>query len=257
MDSFVRMIRRIFPSSTMISRGPLAMLPIAALDRLGDLPYREFDNLPPGRFRIRVGVGKKVAFNQAAFLRYGYTTWMEFFGEFIDLAADVVDLGCGCGRTALAVRDFPACRGHYTGVDVDEEMLAWCRRKFPPNLFTFLRVDARNTLYNPQGTDGRAPLAIADQSQDFVFSQALFTNILGDEVEHYVSETYRILKPQAFCSMGVFCLDDMREGGFLGGRWTFPFQIGAASVENLKCPEAAVTHLVHNLRWTAVLAAVA
>ena len=42
--------------------------------------------------------------------------------------------------------------------------------------------------------------------------------------------------------MGIFCLDDMKETGILGNRWTFQHRVGYAAVESLKYPEAAVAY---------------
>jgi hypothetical protein len=43
-------------------------------------------------------------------------------------------------------------------------------------------------------------------------------------------------------AMSVFCLDQMRERGLLGRRWTFKHQVGQGWVESLRLPEAAVAY---------------
>jgi hypothetical protein len=42
--------------------------------------------------------------------------------------------------------------------------------------------------------------------------------------------------------MTFFCIDDLRDLNFLGGRWPFPHRDGPAYVENPQYPEAAVAY---------------
>ena len=217
------------------------MASLALLDRIGGFAYREFKELPPNRFRIRVGVGNRIVFNQIQYMEQSYLTWIKFFAEFTSLSSNVVDIGSGCGRGAYALKRLGnAFQGHYTGIDVDIEMINWCQKNFPSGKFDFIHVNMASKVYNPSGTTEKAALPIVDESQDFVFSQSLFTHLLEDDLHYYVKESYRMLKPGAAMFMGVFCIDDMRDSGTLGNRWTFVHRSGEAFIENVKYPEAAV-----------------
>ena len=104
------------------------MASLALLDRIGGFAYREFKELPPNRFRIRVGVGNRIVFNQIQYMEQSYLTWIKFFAEFTSLSSNVVDIGSGCGRGAYALKRLGnAFQGHYTGIDVDIEMINWCQ----------------------------------------------------------------------------------------------------------------------------------
>jgi SAM-dependent methyltransferase len=251
MSKFDRYIRKLLPSIPVLSRSKLAMASLAAVDRMGGLAFREFDDLPPNRFRIRVGVGNRIVFNQMHYVEYSYQTWLHFLSEFTTLSSNVVDIGCGCGRAAYALKRLDTFKGHYIGIDVDTEMIDWCRNNFPTDKFEFIHVNMASRVYNPGGSAEKAKLPISDDSQDFVFSQSLFTHLLEDDVTYYVREAHRMLRRGTAMFMGVFCIDDMRAAGLLGNRWTFPNRLGEAYVESLKYPEAAVGYTRERLEGIA------
>jgi SAM-dependent methyltransferase len=240
MMSVDRFVRKLVPSVATVSRNRALMAVLDVLDRGISLPFPEFRSLPPNRFRIRVGVGNRILFNQAYYISYSFGTWMYLLSEFTNLSAQVIDIGCGCGRTAYAVRDNPEFTGHYTGIDVDREMITWCKKHFPTERFTFLHADVFSSIYNPLGSREQYKLPLANEVADLVFSQSLFTHLLEGELTNYVSESYRVLREGKVMVMGVFCVDDIREAGLVGDRWTFRHQMGNAMVETLQYPEAAV-----------------
>ncbi len=242
-------VRRVAPSVPVLSRSRLLMAPLDAMDWLVSRALGVAGEMPPNRFRVRVGAGNRLLFNQVQHREMGVGFWLNRISEgSVRLDSRILDIGCGCGRYAsvLAGSRFAGhveFTGHYTGVDVDEQMLAWCRRRFPADRFTFLAVPMRSEVYHPDA-DGEAAarLDVPDASQDFVFSVSLFTHLLADDVEGYLRETARVLAPGAAMRMTVFCLDDLRELGVLGGRWTFTHRRGPAFIENERYPEAAVAY---------------
>ena len=101
----------------------------------------------------------------------------------------------------------------------------------------------KSTIYNPGGSGAQgARLGLEDSSQDFVFSVSLFTHLLEDDLEGYLRETARVLGTRGRMRMTVFCMDDLRESGTLGGRWTFRHRLGNAFLESDRYPEAAVAY---------------
>ena len=237
------------PAVPALSRSRVLMAPLDAADRLVSLALGVARELPPNRYRIRVGAGNRILFNHVQHREMGVGFWLNRIGEgAVQLDSRILDIGCGCGRYAsvLAGSRFAGrveFTGHYTGVDVDERMLAWCRNHFPPDRFSFVLVPMRSRVYSP-GADAGAParLDVPDASQDFVFSVSLFTHLLHDDVEGYLRESARVLAPGATMRMTVFCLDDLRDAGALGGRWSFRHRRGPASIENEAYPEAAVAY---------------
>jgi SAM-dependent methyltransferase len=263
-------IRKLIPAVPALSRVRTLMVPLDLIDRVLSSPYREFRDLPPNHMRIRVGVGNRILFNAALFRTMPIAFWMDVLERgIVRLNSRIVDLGCGCGRYAITLRDM-LCHdrrfsGHYMGVDVDAEMLNWCRAHFPPDRFTFHRVDTYSRTYNPNsaqtpaaasvGNNGAAvaatpatpaenfpslQLSLESSSQDFVFANSLFSHLLEEQFRDYLRESARVLGPEGCLQFSVFCLEHVGRGP--GSRWSFRHTSGAAYVENLKYPEAAVAY---------------
>jgi ubiquinone/menaquinone biosynthesis C-methylase UbiE len=48
------------------------------------------------------------------------------------------------------------------------------------------------------------PFPFADSSFDFVYLVSVFTHMLPADMEHYLSEISRVLKPAAKCAVSFF-----------------------------------------------------
>jgi SAM-dependent methyltransferase len=243
---FERYLRRIIPAVPVFSRMPVVRV-LDFVDWLTGIPFKEARGLPPNRYRIRIGVGNRLLFNQFAFSYQGVDFWLYVFAHgMADLSSNIVDIGCGCGRYAIPLSRFAlgqeTFRGRYLGIDVDQEMVDWCGKHFPSERFAFDHADIQNTVYNPAGS--LAPkdysIPVEDSSQDLVFSNSVFTHLLEDGLQHYLAQAYRILRPGGWMVGSVFCLESMAAS--LGGRWTFRHRIGKAMVETVEYPEAAVAY---------------
>jgi SAM-dependent methyltransferase len=241
-DRVDRIARRLVPSLPVLTRNRVAMAAFDVIDRATSLPFPEFRSLPPNRLRIRVGVGSRILFNQAAFLEYGAGTVVDALKDGrIGLDSSVVDIGCGCGRFAHALRRF-GFHGTYDGIDVDRELVAWCASFFEQETYRFHLANVYSEVYNPQGEKRPYRLPVDDGSADFVIGQSLLTHLLEDDLRNYAFESFRVLTPGGHMDMGVFCLEEMHGQGLLGGRWTFRHRVGNARVESIKYPEAAVAY---------------
>jgi SAM-dependent methyltransferase len=237
------LLRAVVPSTPVLTRQPVVGWLLDAPDRLLSLPYPEFRVLPPNRYRVRVGIGNRLFFNQVGFLQYGLGTWMEIFAEgWADDTSNVVDIGCGCGRAAFPLKMRPAFTGVYTGIDVDSEMIGWCDANFPRDRFRFVHADIYSSVYNPDGRREPYELPLREESQELVISQSLFTHLLEEDLAQYVRESFRVLRPGGHMVMSTFCLDHLRAAGDLGGRWSFDHRVGEAYVESPAYPEAAVAY---------------
>lgn len=129
----------------------------------------------------------------------------EFFRYFVDLCelkpdARVLDVGCGIGRMAVPLTRF-FTSGSYEGFDIVPKGIDWCTgkitRKYPN--FRFQLADVHNKMYNPGGrfsaSEYRFPYP--DDAFDFIFLTSVFTHMLPADMENYVSEIARVLKPGA------------------------------------------------------------
>jgi SAM-dependent methyltransferase len=194
-------------------------------------------------------VGNDIVAPHFYYLTSGANFWLYAFAQgWASLDSRVVDIGCGCGKTAATLRDFDYMdarfRGRYYGFDVDAEMVRWCKENFDPEHFTFTALPMFSAVYNPGGrSETGARLEACDTgSIDLVFSQSLFSHLLEKDVCAYVRESARVLRTGGIMVMTFFCMDDLRKLGLLGDRWSFEHRIGNAYVENVRYPEAAVAY---------------
>lgn len=131
--------------------------------------------------------------------------------------AHVVDIGSGLGRLATGM--LAECGDvHYLGIDANREFVRWCRdniEKHHPS-FRFVHLDMANALYNPTGSfDGSSlKLPVDDASADVVNLWGVFTNMLPEDVEAYVREISRILRPQGRCFLTAFAEDNVPDVTF-------------------------------------------
>lgn len=245
-----RLIRRFIPSVVPVSKNYVFGRTLDIIDRLIPMPFPELKNLPPNRFRLRIGVENSVLFNHLKYRYRGINFWFYVFASgFCNLESNILDIGCGCGRNAINLKEYKYLgnskfKGNYIGVDVDPEMIDWCKNNFPPENFTFLLVDTYSKIYNPQGDQHtkKFKLPIEAETQDFVFAMSLFTHLLQEDLAQYLEEAFRLMKKEAYLMGTVFCIDDLRESNSLGGRWSFKHSLGKAYIESQEFPEAAVAY---------------
>ena len=157
----------------------------------------------------------------------------EFFGYLVTLCElqpgdAILDVGCGSGRMALPLTGYLNTEGRYAGFDISAKAIAWCRENITrqhPN-FDFEVADIYNSLYNPKGQyqslDFRFPYP--DASFDVVFLTSVFTHMFPPDVEHYLEEIARVLKPGGRSLCTFFLLTDESLALIAAGKGTHNFQ---------------------------------
>jgi SAM-dependent methyltransferase len=148
--------------------------------------------------------------------------------------SNVLEIGCGLGRTAFPLRYALIGGGTYDGFEIAEEKVAFLTRTFEaayPN-FRFKRADVHNTYYNPSGsiTADRYVFPYTDASFDVVYAASVFTHMLPDGVAAYLRESARVLRPDGRCVFSFFLLDHYRRGlprplGFARSGFSFDHQV--------------------------------
>jgi|SRR5262245_3863516 len=220
---------------------PLVDLAAHALDPVDSLvrAVRGARHLPRYSVRIRSN-GLRRQFGGGRFLREG----RAIRGLLVELAgltpaSEVLEIGCGCGRTAHALAGWLE-PGRYTGVDVERVSLAACQRSVSLRGFRFAHMDVANREYNPGGEipAARYRFPWPDSSFDVVFLVSVFTHMLADDVTRYVEEICRLLRPGGRCLLSAFLLDHGRDGKTL----SFPREVGPARIERAELPELAVAY---------------
>ncbi len=210
------------------------------LDALDAALGRRNELTPPRRL-IFVGRGR--------FLEIG-NEFTEYFKQLVDLKPNqrVLDVGCGIGRIAIPLTKYLSADGSYDGFDIVPQGIAWCREKISaryPN-FRFQLADIRNSEYNPRGAKTAAEFRFPyeDRSFDFVFLTSVFTHMLPADVENYLSEMARVLRPGGRCLATWFLLNPESKALLADGRATVDFRhtIEGCLITDRDAPEAAVAY---------------
>ena len=160
----------------------------------------------------------------------------------------VLDIGCGPGRMAVPLTRYLSPRGTYEGFDIVAEEVAWCRDTISPRhpSFRFQRSDVQNDRYNPDGnipaSEFRFPYP--DASFDFAFATSVFTHMLAPDVDRYLAEIRRVLRPGGRVLLTWFLLNDRSRARVASGatRFTFGIEQGVARIDDPSSPEAAVAY---------------
>jgi SAM-dependent methyltransferase len=175
----------------------------------------------------------------------------EFFRYFLQLGelkpnARVLDVGCGCGRMAMPLTRYLSTEGGYWGFDIVEENIRWCQKNLEvqyPN-FHFLLADVRNKNYHPKGKYKAAEYRFPYQDAffDFVTLTSVFTHLLPADMQNYLREIARVLKPGGRSLITFFLLNeesrDLLSRGL--GNLKFPHAGQDCMLARLDYPEAAV-----------------
>lgn len=171
--------------------------------------------------------------------------------EFAGLTPEsrVLDIGCGMGRLAVALTGYlDGARGSYEGLDIVPAGIASCRERISsryPN-FRFTLADVYNKEYQPGGSakasEYRFPYE--DESFDIVVLASVFTHMLPEDVEHYMSEIARVLAIGGRCYSTYSLLDEESLRTMAGRRSELRFERydGGCWVSDRKVPELAVAY---------------
>jgi SAM-dependent methyltransferase len=240
-----RIFRKIVPSIAKASYNPVVKLGTNVVAGLLSRPFAELRELPPNHLRLRTGAGNRIVNDHVGFILKSYRCWLTFLSRnYCLFSSDVVELGCGCGGVALALSE-PWFKGTYVGIDIDEEMIEYCRANFPRKRFEFIISPHKSITYTDNNKQqnvtkiSTTSLNIGEpESKDFVFSLSLYSHLLESEVIDYMQETYRILRPGGVMYMTFFCIERIERGQ----RWTFSHRRGNAYIESARYPEAAVAY---------------
>jgi SAM-dependent methyltransferase len=158
----------------------------------------------------------------------------EFLRHFVALGGlkpdhRVLDVGCGCGRMAVPLMKYLSAQGSYEGFDIVGVAIDWCRRHVAAqdSRFRFQHADVYNRSYNRRGSQQpkEYQFPYPADSFDFVFLTSVFTHMLSADMQHYLSEIARVLKPEGRCMISMFLLNPESQGLMDAGRSAFRLTI--------------------------------
>ncbi|MFZ0883861.1 MAG: class I SAM-dependent methyltransferase [Candidatus Acidiferrales bacterium] len=221
-------------------RDPVVFTYRLSLDTFDVLLRRRESLVPPRRLSF-VGSGDYVKHGDQ-FLRH--------FKDLCDLTPDqsVLDVGCGIGRMARPLTKYLTA-GSYVGMDIVPRGILWCQRhitRLHPN-FTFQLADIYSKEYNPDGRYQAADYGFPfpDGKFDFVFLTSVFTHMLPRDVEQYLREIARCLRPGGKCLITFFLLNETSHELLQTGKSSisFRFPLGDGCwARNARIPEEAVAY---------------
>lgn len=168
----------------------------------GDLAAQTFPGYPVWTHTLPIPppllMGSTGTFELPLFLLVGHC-WAQLVAHYLPDPARVLDIGCGCGKTARFLAQDPRIVD-YLGFDVLQASTDWATRFLAPatgGRFRFEHADLRNGEYNPHGTLAAEAFrfAAADASVDVCFAASLYTHLVEAEAVHYLAETARVLAP--------------------------------------------------------------
>jgi len=215
------MLRKIYyllnPAQRLMARR-IAFLPVDIIEKTLRLRNK---NIPP-RGMIYTGTGD--------FIRAGQL-YLSLFTKYGMLNPDhrVLDVGSGIGRMALPLTGYLNKEGSYEGFDIVQSGVNWCSKNITsryPN-FRFRLVHLKNDLYSLQGKAAEEfSFPYSDNEFDFVFLTSVFTHMVPDEVENYMKEISRVLKPGGRCFATFFVFGGNLVKGSGRSYFSFPIDHG-------------------------------
>ncbi|MDR1724654.1 MAG: class I SAM-dependent methyltransferase [Tannerella sp.] len=141
--------------------------------------------------------------------------------------SSVLDIGCGIGRLAVPLAKYLSPAGSYHGFDIVKNGIDWCNAHIAskyPN-FRFLHVDLKNTLYN-DSTSAEArnfTFPYDDNSFDCIALTSVFTHMMPEDMENYLAEISRVMKPEGKCFATYFIVNEAISKKMSEGKTNFMF----------------------------------
>jgi len=152
----------------------------------------------------------------------------------------ILEIGCGCGRVAFGLSNFDTIS--YTGVDIDR--ISFEESRSNPVLkqlgYRFELMDVFNREYNPSGNfkANSYTFPYPDHNFDVIFLVSVFTHMLSSDVERYIQEISRMLKPGGTCMFSTFLMDFGRS--FERSELSFIYNENSSYYCSQKVPEKSV-----------------
>lgn len=123
--------------------------------------------------------------------------WAQVVSHYTPENATVLDIGCGCGRTARVLVNNRWIH-RYVGFDVIRQNVDWCNRFIAPHwrgTAEFHWFDLYSREYNPNGAIQAKDLTFPCENGavDVIFAASVFTHLLEPDAIHYLNEISRVL----------------------------------------------------------------
>ena len=154
---------------------------------------------------------------------------LELLKEEISLKPydNILDIGSGVGRTAIALTSYLDERGSYAGFDVVKQGVDWCNSGIGKDFsnFNFKYISLFNDLYN---TSKNSSLDFVfpynENSFSKIFTFSVFTHMQLEEIQHYFYQIERVITTGGLC-FSTFFLYDSDDENYVATRKSFNFPV--------------------------------
>lgn len=185
-------------------------------------------------------------FTSKEWIDYGKSFLNHFkkYGE-INPESKILDVGSGIGSAAVGLTEFLSDGGEYHGFDIDKMQVDWCTSNISSkfNNFHFKHADVKNFNYNPNGKfeSKTFKFPYEDNYFDFVYLLSVFTHMYTPDMENYLQEISRVVKPGGKTFITYFLLNEDSEKLISAGKSSqnLVHDIDGCITSNLKNPEEA------------------
>ena len=160
----------------------------------------------------------------------------------------ILDIGCGCGNTAMWLTQHLSASARFEGFDVAAEPIEWCRNHISRShsQFQFGVADIFNRSYNPRGAvkASRYRFPYESETFDIVLARSVFTHLVPRDMENYLAEAARVLKIGGRCIFSFFLMNDRSRQLVKAGKSSIAFvhQKGPYFVVDRARQESAVAY---------------
>jgi SAM-dependent methyltransferase len=144
---------------------------------------------------------------------------------------NVLDLGCGCGRTAAALTQHLASSSRYYGIDIVPGLIEFSQRRITSRFenFQFFTIDQDNSSYDYFRTVKTVNKINSIEevcgagSIDLCISMSLFTHLNLEMAKSYLLNIYNVLNFNGRAYITVFLLDAITRAIIKGGEPSYRF----------------------------------
>lgn len=162
------------------------------------------------------------------FLRTGRELTDLLFDHGLTTTGTLLDIGCGYGRLSVGLLIDGRFRGRYHGFDVLKRHVLWCQKELTrySSAYTFSHLDIRNDRYNPKGSiePDEVNFPAKDSSMTTAALFSVFTHFYREDIERYLAELSRVLKPGGHAVTTWLFFDEQRLPLMKADACTYPMR---------------------------------
>jgi ubiquinone/menaquinone biosynthesis C-methylase UbiE len=216
----MKALRKIYYALSPELRLKARQLYYAPADLVQNITKKKGEMIPP-RGMIFTGSGD--------FLNQG-KRYVDIFAKhaYLKPSDSVLDIGSGIGRMAIPLAYYMNNDARYEGFDLMKVGVDWCKNNITtlhPN-FNFKHVALKNDLYTNEGEAAENfVFPYKDEQFDFCFLTSVFTHMTDKQVENYLKEIKRVLKPNGRCLATFFLLNETAKHDS-NSEFLFPYDFG-------------------------------